>query len=41
MVIGYRPETGPEIGHFDHLVRYIDVGISPRRVNRFSICLLI
>ena len=41
MVIGYRTETGAEIGHFDHLVRYLDVEISPRRVNRFLICLLI
>ena len=29
------------MGHFGHLVRYLYVGISPRRVNRFSICLLI
>ena len=41
MVIGYSTETGPEIGQFEHLVRYLDVEISPRRVNRFSICLLI
>ena len=27
--------------HFGHLVRYIDVGISPRRVNWFLICLSI
>ena len=37
----YSTETGPEIGHFGHLVRYIYVGISPRRVNRFLICFLI
>ena len=41
MVIGYSRETGPEMGHFGHLVRYLDVGISPRRVNRFLICLSI
>ena len=29
------------MGHFGHLVRYLYVGISPRRRNRFSICLLI
>ena len=39
--IGYSTETGTEIGHFGHLVRYLYVGISPRRVNRFMICLLI
>ena len=41
MVIGYSRETGTEMGHFGHLVPYLDVGISPRRVNRFLICLLI
>ena len=34
----YSTETGPEMGHFGHLVRYLDVGISPRRMNRFLIC---
>ena len=29
------------MGHFGHLVRYLYVGISPRRVNRFLICFLI
>ena len=28
-------------GHFGHLVRYLDVGLSPRRVNRFLFCFLI
>ena len=28
----YSTETGPESGHFGHLVRYLNVGISPRRV---------
>ena len=37
----YSTETGPEMGHFGHLVRYIYVRISPPRVNRFLICLLI
>ena len=34
-------KQNPKMGHFGHLVRYLYVGISPRRVNRFSICLLI
>ena len=29
------------MGHLGHLVRYLYVGISPRRVNQFLICLLI
>ena len=41
MVIGYNRKTGPEMGQFGHLVRYLDVGISSRRMNRFLICLLI
>ena len=30
-----------QMGHFSQLVRYLDVGISPHRVDRFLICLLI
>ena len=41
MVIGYSTETGPERGHFGHLVRIVYFEISPRRVNRFLICFLI
>ena len=28
--VGYSTETGPQMGHFGHLVRYVYVGISPR-----------
>ena len=41
MVIGHSPETRPEKGHFGHLVLYLYVGISPRRVNRLLICFFI
>ena len=34
-------ETWPVLVLLGHLVRYLYVGISPRRVNRFLICLLI
>ena len=37
----FSSETSVGTGQFCHLVRYLYVEISPRRVNRFLICLLI